>query len=514
MLKKRGQWWSYRKRVPNHLRSLFGGRREIVVSLKTQDEGEARVRVLSIAHETEKALQRAREKHRALVVDPDAMARQWRTDILRFDQQDRIDRPRTEESLEAEIDALESAVEDNRTALQKGDTRPVLSVLRDVLERHQVHLTPPVERQLAHALLRERADALEIALQRALGQWRDEPVAPLSPLVSQALAAYLKERQLPSKTELEVKATFARFKVACGGQDKPIASVTKDDVRRFRELLLGDSAKSGKGKGALAPATIRKYLNLLGTVFRYAVRTGLLDRSPVEGMSFVARGGKRGEDQREKRQPFSTDQLKTLFTSPLYAGCDSVNRRTTPGGVVVKDALWWVFPLTLYSGMRIEEAMGLRAEDVHEVEGVLCFVVDPRPDRPLKTASSRRVIPVHDALIRMGLMDRVKGKKGLLFPELRPDAKHGTYTAALSKKAGRYLRAIGMPPTVTTHSTRHSTTDKLRAAGVQEGIIAAILGHSVQGMTARYGRGWDVKALASAIATIEYPGGTCRGGQE
>lgn len=268
MLKKRGLWYSYRKRIPNHLRGLFGNRREIVVSLKTQDQAEARVRVLSIAHETERASQRAREKHRASVVDPDAMAREWRTDILRVDHEDRVERPRTEESLEAEIDALESAVEDHRTALQKGDTRPVLSVLRDVLERHQVHLTPPVERQLAHALLRERADALEIALQRALGQWRDEPVAPVSPLVSEALAAYLKERQLPSKTELEVKATFTRFQATCGG-DKPIASVTKDGVRRFREMLLGDSAKSGKGKGALRPrrhnlSPVRRIARLAG----------------------------------------------------------------------------------------------------------------------------------------------------------------------------------------------------------------------------------------------------------
>lgn len=43
------------------------------------------------------------------------------------------------------------------------------------------------------------------------------------------------------------------------------------------------------------------------------------------------------------------------------------------------------------------------------------------------------MVPVHDALVRMGLMERVKGKTGLLFPELRPDSRHGTYTAALSE---------------------------------------------------------------------------------
>src|SRR5262252_503671 len=66
MLKKRGKWFSYRKAVPQHLRGFFQGCREIVVSLHMQDEGEARLRVLQIAHGTEKALQWAREKHRAL----------------------------------------------------------------------------------------------------------------------------------------------------------------------------------------------------------------------------------------------------------------------------------------------------------------------------------------------------------------------------------------------------------------------------------------------------------------
>jgi integrase len=226
----------------------------------------------------------------------------------------------------------------------------------------------------------------------------------------------------------------------------------------------------------------------------------------VDGMAFVVRGGKRGEGQQEKRQPFSADHLKTLFASPLYTGCASAIRRATSGESVVKDALWWVFPLTLYSGMRIEEAMGLRAQDVREVGGVLSFVVEPRPDRPLKTASSRRLIPVHPELTRLGLMDRVNGNSGLLFPELRPDAKHGTYTSALSKKAGRYLRAIGLPATVTTHSTRHAFTDALRRAKVEPEIRSRLLGHSARAsMTERYGAGHDVKALQEAVNAVTYP---------
>src|SRR5262245_39160656 len=123
MLKLRHGWFSYRKRIPNHLRSFFKGRREIVVSLHTKDEGEARIRVLQIAHETEKAIQRARERYRDLVVDPDALAKDWKQEAVRLDLEDRVGQRRTDESLEAEVYGLEQAIENNREALQKRGPR-------------------------------------------------------------------------------------------------------------------------------------------------------------------------------------------------------------------------------------------------------------------------------------------------------------------------------------------------------------------------------------------------------
>jgi hypothetical protein len=43
-------------------------------------------------------------------------------------------------------------------------------------------------------------------------------------------------------------------------------------------------------------------------------------------------------------------------------------------------------------------------------------------------------------------------------------------------------------------------------AGVQENLIAAVVGHAHSTQTARYGRGFDPKVLASAVASITYPG--------
>ena len=112
MLKARAGWFYYRKRIPRQLRPAFQGKHELVIALKTRDLGEAKVRVLRIAHEAEKALQRAREQHRALVADPAAMAKAWRTEVLQVDREDRIARPRDEDNLWAEVSALEDAVQD------------------------------------------------------------------------------------------------------------------------------------------------------------------------------------------------------------------------------------------------------------------------------------------------------------------------------------------------------------------------------------------------------------------
>ena len=155
------------------------------------DESEAKVRLLRIAHETERDLQRARDRYREAVADPDKLAKEWRKGLLREDQEDRVNRARTERSLEAEIHALEDAIEDHREVLQLGDIKPVQGILREVLDGHRITLSPPEERKLAHALLRERMTALEIALQRALGQWQDEPVIKPSPFVLNVMEAWL-----------------------------------------------------------------------------------------------------------------------------------------------------------------------------------------------------------------------------------------------------------------------------------------------------------------------------------
>jgi integrase len=63
-----------------------------------------------------------------------------------------------------------------------------------------------------------------------------------------------------------------------------------------------------------------------------------------------------------------------------------------------------------------------------------------------------------------------------------------------------------MPKTVTTHSARHAFADAARRAKVEPEIISRLLGHSAGTMTARYGSGYDLKALHEAVCAVRYEG--------
>jgi integrase len=146
--------------------------------------------------------------------------------------------------------------------------------------------------------------------------------------------------------------------------------------------------------------------------------------------------------------------------------------------------------------------------DVKVVDSVLVFDFVPHSLRGLKTASSRRAVPVHQELLRLGLMDYVASvpATGLLFPEMKP-GPHGKLAGAFSKWWGRFTDELGITsPHKTFHSFRHSFSDAARRAKVEPEVRSQLLGHGAQTMTGRYGVGHDMDALRDAVNSISYEG--------
>ena len=84
--------------------------------------------------------------------------------------------------------------------------------------------------------------------------------------------------------------------------------------------------------------------------------------------------------------------------------------------------------------------------------------------------------------------------------------RHGIRSTNLSKWFSRYLRGLGLDQggKVVMHSSRHTCIRQMRDAGVQENLIAAVVGHVHPTQTAQYGRGFAPRLLQEAIETIQY----------
>ncbi|WP_410731975.1 tyrosine-type recombinase/integrase [Citrobacter freundii] len=130
----------------------------------------------------------------------------------------------------------------------------------------------------------------------------------------------------------------------------------------------------------------------------------------------------------------------------------------------------------MYSGMRLNEICSLRAANIREIEGVLCFEVTEG-----KTKSAARIIPCHSLITPLVLSLRENPHNGFLFYRAsmidRADGKRSTWHSQRFTRAKRKaLGEVGSELKV-FHSLRHQVAQTLDRNQVVEDRIALLLGH-------------------------------------
>jgi len=162
----------------------------------------------------------------------------------------------------------------------------------------------------------------------------------------------------------------------------------------------------------------------------------------------------------------------------------------------------------VFSGMRQEEICQLRLADIRQVDGIWVFDLNTRDGQQLKNATAVRQVPVHNELIRLGLLQYADNQqatgKALLFANLQPGGADDRLGHNYSKWFSRYRRETGLyVPGRDFHSFRHSATTFMSRASVHHSVIDAVTGHATAGETARYDKGLTVANLKAAIDTID-----------
>ncbi|PPQ36681.1 hypothetical protein CH337_07555 [Rhodoblastus acidophilus] len=335
-----------------------------------------------------------------------------------------------------------------------------------------------------------------------------------------------------AKTMLAYNSTFNRL-AELVGEDTPIESITRDVCRdvldtlrfmpsnatkRYGKLSAREAAERAKAEGRrpMSATTVNGYLNKLSALFNWAENEGYIFKNPARGLRVVDPVRKK-----DKRQPFTNEQLTRIFNAPLYKGCvDDEAGYAHPGKCKPRRGRFWVPLIGLFSGMRLNEICQLEIADVKKIDEVECFVITRETgsgaiDKKLKTENAERFVPVHPTLIEIGILQYVNSRRasgrGKLFSDLSV-ASTGYYSDNFSKWFANFLEKAGAKaPRTSFHSFRHNFRDALREAKVRKDIAYALGGWANENSDCddtaeNYGRGFSVNILREAIAKVDYQG--------
>src|SRR5262249_22439763 len=307
---------------------------------------------------------------------------------------------------------------------------------------------------------------------------------------------------------------------ACLRVRSPLARIPANRTTIYRTRPLDEAIEraAAENKPLLSPVTQQQYLAALRDVLDLAAKKRLIPVNPAEGLKPLKRDTVAAG---EKRRPFTLEQIKRFFDSKFYSECA---KHSLP---FAHDKSGWRFFLPLIclcTGMRPNEAAQMHLDDLKctgKGTWYLDIVAtgdddDNQPSgstKTLKTATSRRKIPVHPELIKIGFLQFVQTRKKAasgprLFPALNRD-KYGNHASyALKRFRDTYLpSAIKMEPRQSFYSFRHSWRDALRRIDAQPATLQALGAWSQGKLTSDdYGDKSDPDYQAKFMKEITFPG--------
>ena len=510
---KAGRFY-FRMRVPQPLIPSFGAEVTQALGDVTKAQAEVRARELAAQH----AATFLREKHRlGLAAQPPVPAPATSRTVTLSEAKalgQLAGRSMLAEDMEARIEgwndtsapspefgpgrALDDALKE---AVSGRDLSGVKMQAEDWLGAHGLAL--PTDATETRRIL--MTWALELSKARKGQRGRDEGEPVDTPAPPQLPASLLPEAQRPVGNGQHMRDAFDTWKTSARRPDKTVKAFERhlstfeamsgnpllSTLRRAEAVRFRDGLQQwavDNGKTARTADNILTSIKALGNVAR--------DREWMEGNPFERLAVTKGGKDSEGREPWTPDELVTLFDAPLFKSYElpAGDATATKAGA---DAAYWVPLLAAYTGARPSELCQLWTDDLSEEPGGL--VVEFRNDssrgqrlkdkKESKRGASWRAVPIHSELIRLGLRDywqavkeRGEGVAGPLFPSLPRDGDNGA-AGQFGQWFGEFKRGRGFDmATKTLHSFRHTVETELGFAGVSPTLVDAITGHAGQGI--------------------------------
>lgn len=335
------------------------------------------------------------------------------------------------------------------------------------------------------------------------------------------LPAIIEDRKALPATNREMIVTV-RMLDDILGEARPLFKITRQDIQTFRRTISATPSNYTKrfpGKTILEaieankalarpyqtldPKTVNdKYLARLHGLLNWCLRNDLIPDNPAAGVKAEV-----PKIREPSRVNFSAGDLSRIFHPDRFEAPYSEPQ--------------WAMLIALFSGMRASELAQIELDNIRTERGVLLFGIDKSKTK------QPRLVPVHSALIALGLNDLVKELRRQGEQHLLPDwYSRGMKAKAAAAASGKpallneyfprfipkwfnrsYLPEVGIHDARKTfHSFRHTFKTALAMAGVEKSRRDDLCGHRDDSAGAGYIHGTSIQSLQEAVEMIAYDG--------
>lgn len=532
-----------RRKVPEDLRVALG--REYKKSLKTKDAAEAKARFAVAWTESDRAFALARAQGAGaetyLVDDAQQVAARWarreqervaRTDAYTewlvenggsaYETPDGWEEfthytNYADEAALLTVDEIDDIAAKTLVAALRYERLPLPVKGSGSYLRLVAAFNEHVHRLSAWALKRHNGDLAPLgvdfapALDSGAGVAKERPPAAGHRGLQDLFELYRRDKILTAGDTRATRRTLGAYQSIVDAfidlhGDLDVSKIDRELIARHRDELAklpskgagirALSASASIAKAAkedlptLSEPTIRNRLAALSAILSQGVLLAWINENPVIAGGVrrqAAKAATRRQASDRKRKDFNREELKAIFSSPAF-----VDLNWKPPRADFGRAWYWLPVLLFYTGARREEIAQLRVSDIkilpsHHLD-ILAAEGSKDGARSVKTAGSRRVIPLHQDIIARGFLRYVESlpENGPLFPKLKPDPD-GYFGSNFGKRWGDYLReTVGLQGSVSpVHGFRHSFKTICREARIPEDVHDAITGHAGSGGEAR-----------------------------
>lgn len=351
------------------------------------------------------------------------------------------------------------------------------------------------------------------------------PQTKPSPLFSKASETFLETKTNVKQSVIDgYRATFKRFLEVCG--NKPLRDYTGEDAGLFKSLMEQLPETYGKQRNdtrtiqefvavankknlpRVSGKSVKNHFTRLSGLFKYFLLRDLVDKNIFTG------GWQFDTKAKIKRVRWSDNDLKTIAGQPWQFG--TVSNKTAN----------MIVGIASYTGMRLEEICRLRPQDIKEIQGIPCIIVQDHPalkNQPwtewsAKTEAGSRVVPICKALQKAGLLDLTQRAtnqgRHYIFHDLQFSGKDKKRSAHFQRDFSKLKTHLGIGKSVVFHSFRHNVSTKLRnihehgEGGLRESWIDDFLGHEGNNKSVGntvYFDDVDVINLLKVAESVQYP---------